>query len=70
MEKHLCNPKSVKMGQLYGQFDEVSHEWTDGILATLIRTTSRDPSPIHKRYVFFLFGGCYFLAVLLWVVVC
>lgn len=49
---HILNPKSIRMGQLYGEFNDMTREWTDGILAYMVREAIKDVSE-EKHWILF-----------------
>ncbi|XP_076467072.1 dynein axonemal heavy chain 1-like isoform X2 [Babylonia areolata] len=51
-QTYIVNPKSITMGQLYGEFDMLTHEWTDGILSSLIRVGCSAGDKDKRWYLF------------------
>ena len=48
---HL-NPKSVTMGELFGETNLLTNEWTDGLGSTVIRNANSDTTDDKKFIVF------------------
>jgi len=38
---HTINPLALSVDELYGSFEAATHEWRDGVLARIMRTTCR-----------------------------
>uniref|UniRef100_A0A8C5FLE3 Dynein, axonemal, heavy chain 6 n=1 Tax=Gadus morhua TaxID=8049 RepID=A0A8C5FLE3_GADMO len=51
VQTHVLNPKSVTMGELYGEINSLTLEWRDGLMALSVRAASADLSGDHQWIV-------------------
>ncbi|KAM9425745.1 dynein axonemal heavy chain 2 [Pholidichthys leucotaenia] len=52
VQEYLLNPKAMSLGELFGENDLSTNEWTDGVLSSLMRTAGTDEKPDEKWIVF------------------
>ncbi|XP_069776188.1 dynein axonemal heavy chain 2 isoform X2 [Narcine bancroftii] len=52
VKDYPLNPKAVSLGELYGEYDLSTNEWTDGVLSNLMRIACADEKPDEKWMVF------------------
>ncbi|KAM3865367.1 dynein axonemal heavy chain 6 [Diretmus argenteus] len=48
VKSYILNPKSVTMGELYGEVNPLTLEWCDGLMALTVRAAVNDTSDVHK----------------------
>ncbi|KAK2919405.1 hypothetical protein Q8A73_003776 [Channa argus] len=48
VKTYVLNPKSVTMGELYGEVNTLTLEWRDGLMALSVRDAVSDTSDDHK----------------------
>jgi len=52
VQAHVLNPKSISLAELYGSYNPVTNEWTDGLASRMIRATVADACPNMHWVVF------------------
>ncbi|KAG8234154.1 hypothetical protein J437_LFUL014944 [Ladona fulva] len=45
---YVLNPKSVTLGELYGEIDPATFEWHDGLLGIMVRAATQVTDEIHQ----------------------
>ena len=55
VEETVLNPKCITMGELYGEFNELTQEWHDGLASTIMRkaVNACDGTSATKRWTVF-----------------
>ncbi|KAL5251273.1 hypothetical protein ACHWQZ_G016836 [Mnemiopsis leidyi] len=52
VKEYPINPKALSLGELYGEFDLNTNEWTDGVLSAVMRKTCSEDTPDEKWILF------------------
>ena len=52
VNKKIFNPKAISMGELYGEVDFISQEWTDGLASKIMRMASQEQSEEKSWTIF------------------
>ena len=53
VETYVINPKSITQAQLYGNYDAISQEFTDGVLGSIFRFCSYVKPNVKRRWIVF-----------------
>lgn len=53
VELHVINPRSLEMHELYGSFDAISHDFTDGVLGTVYRACASEDRESRLQWIVF-----------------
>jgi dynein heavy chain len=51
VETHILNPKSLALPELYGSFDAVSHEFSDGVLGRIFRSCASGSRAAGRQWI-------------------
>eukprot|EP00058_Branchiostoma_floridae_P007678 XP_002593166.1 hypothetical protein BRAFLDRAFT_57938 [Branchiostoma floridae] len=52
VKDYPINPKALSLGELYGEFDLNTNEWTDGVLSSVMRLTCADEK-VDQKWILF-----------------
>lgn len=52
VEYKVLNPKAIDMGELYGEYNEITQDWKDGLASSIMRNYS-EREDINRRWVVF-----------------
>jgi dynein heavy chain len=50
---HILNPKSLTVAELYGSFDAISHEFSDGVLGRIFRESASTTRTASRQWIIF-----------------